>query len=177
MTGCAERPDAPSIEGLTQDHSETPRLWLLADPHWTWPWLWWAAQAGFRARGTGVYLIQDHPSHASIDNFPGPDIVDIGIACAEGVAVITVIGELDVSNTHRLYECLHDAIDEGVTDLVVDVEHLTFMDSTGVSVLEDVHKRICAAGGTLSVLSPLPNVQRLLAATYVVSSSDFGDVA
>jgi anti-sigma B factor antagonist len=119
-----------------------------------------------------MYLIQDHPSHGSIDNFPGPDIVDIGIASANGVAVVTVIGELDVSNSQWFADCLHQAIDGGARELVVDIEHLTSMDSTGVSVLASAHTRLVAIGGTLIVLSPLPAIRRLFAAAYLVSTCD-----
>jgi anti-anti-sigma factor len=123
-----------------------------------------------------MYLVHDHPSHGTIDHIPRIPIVDIGVICGDGIAVVTVTGELDVSNTAWFYECLHDAMDVGVIELVVDIEHLTFIDSTGVSVLAGANKRLNAAGGTLTVLSPLPAIQKLLGA-HLGPETDFMGVA
>jgi anti-anti-sigma factor len=123
-----------------------------------------------------MYLIPDHPSLESIDHLTGPQIVDIGVACSDGIAVVSVAGELDVSNTPWFHECLHSAIDAGVTQLVVDIEHLTFMDSTGISVLVNANRRLNAVGGTLTVMSPAPAIQRLLSA-HLISETEFDGVA
>lgn len=112
-----------------------------------------------------MFLVKDPPSLGTVNNFEGPEIVDIGVTCADGIAVITVTGELDLSNSSWLYECLHDAIDAGVLEVVLDVEHLTYMDSTGLSVVLGAHKRIRATGGTIEILAPTPNVARLFAVT------------
>jgi anti-anti-sigma factor len=124
-----------------------------------------------------MYLIHDHPSQGTIDHLPGPDIVEIGVTCVEGIAVITVVGELDVSNTERLNECLHAAIDAGALEMVVDIEHLTFMDSTGLSVLAGAHKRLSATGGTLTLLSPMPALERLFGAAHLVPAFNFKGAA
>jgi anti-anti-sigma factor len=123
-----------------------------------------------------MYLIHDHPSLETIDHFSGSEIVDIGVACSEGIAVVSVAGELDMSNTPWLYECLHDAIDAGVTQLVVDIEHLTLLDSTALSVLAGANRRLSAAGGTLTVMSPLPAIRELLGA-HLVPEPDFNGAA
>jgi anti-sigma B factor antagonist len=108
-----------------------------------------------------MFLIKGSPSHGSENQFDGSDIIDIDVECADGVAVVTMAGELDVSNSEWLYECLHDAVDEGNSEVVVDVERLTFMDSTGLSVIVGAHKRLRATGGTLTVVAPTPIVVRL----------------
>ena len=108
-----------------------------------------------------MYLIHDHPSLGTVDVL-GPGIEHIGVTCNNGIAVVSVTGEWDVSKTEWFYECLHGAIDAGVAELVVDAEHLTFMDSTGVAVLAGAHRRLHAAGGTLTVRSPLPALQRFV---------------
>jgi anti-anti-sigma factor len=117
-----------------------------------------------------MFVIKGPASNGAVDHFGGPEIVDIGVTCTDGMAVITVSGELDVSNTTWLYECLHDAIDAGVLEVVVDIEHVTFMDSTGATVLAGAQKRLRAVGGTLTLLSPAPAVTRLLDASHLVPS-------
>ena len=104
----------------------------------------------------------NNDSHNSrITHSYSPEIVDIGVDSSHGVAVVTVTGELDVSNTARLQRCLHDAINSGVTELKLNVEHLTFLGSSGLSVILGAHKRMRATGGALTVVAPTPFVERL----------------
>jgi anti-sigma B factor antagonist len=112
-----------------------------------------------------MFLVKDPPSYGIINNFDGPEIVDIGVTCSKSIAVITVAGELDLSNTMWLFECLHDAIDAGVTELVLNIADLTYMDSTGLSILMGAHTRMQSAGGTFTVTAPMPIVKKLFAVT------------
>jgi anti-sigma B factor antagonist len=125
-------------------------------------WSWWTAQAGLKARGAAMFLIKDPPHSNAVDHFRGPEIVDIGVTYTDGGAVVTVTGELDVSNSTWLYECLHDAIDAGVNKIALDIERLTYLDSTGLRVLIEAHKRLQADGGSFAILNPTPGVARLL---------------
>jgi anti-sigma B factor antagonist len=112
-----------------------------------------------------MFLIKDPTTSDFHDQFYGPEIVEIGLTCSEARAVITVTGELDLSNTTWLYECLHDAIDAGVIDVVLDFAELTYMDSTGLSILKGAYQRILVAGGTIAVRAALPIVKKLFAVT------------
>jgi anti-anti-sigma factor len=108
-----------------------------------------------------MLLTKDSPRSRIEHRFDGPRIVDISVACSTGVAVVTVRGELDVSNSSWLHRCLHDAIDTGISEVVVDVEFLTFMDSSALRVIVGAHKQMRATGGRLTVLAPTPMVIRL----------------
>ena len=120
-----------------------------------------------------MLLFKDRPSRdGTVDNFDGSEIVDIGITCSGGFAVVSVKGELDVSNASWFFECLQGAMDAGILELVVDIEHVTFMDSAGLTVLVDANRRMQSAGGTLTVLSPTPSVKRLFNAVHVVPPLD-----
>jgi anti-anti-sigma factor len=92
-------------------------------------------------------------------------LLDIGVACSDGIAVISVAGELDVSNHQRLRRCLSEVADAGLNEIILDVEHLTFMDSTGLSVLVACHNRMEGDGGTFSILAPTHIVKRLFDVT------------
>jgi len=108
-----------------------------------------------------MFLIKEPLSGGVVRRPHPPEIVDIGVVCDDGAAVISIAGELDVSNSGWLYECLHDAIDAGISQIVVDVGDLTFMDSTGLAVIVGAYKRMKANGDTLTVRSPPPFVVRL----------------
>jgi anti-sigma B factor antagonist len=55
--------------------------------------------------------------------------------------------------------------DDGATSLVVDLSEVTFLDSTGLSVLISGLKRCQDAGGTMRLASPRPNVRKVLEIT------------
>ena len=78
---------------------------------------------------------------------------------------ITVSGEVDIQTSPILEEQLISVLDQGVSSLVVDLGQVTFLDSTGLSVLIAGLKRCQTAGGNLRVVSPQPNVRRVFAVT------------
>ncbi len=66
--------------------------------------------------------------------------------------IIEVGGEIDVYTAPRLREAIVAAIDAGHTRLVVDVEKVEFLDSTGLGVLVGALKKVRADGGTLDIV-------------------------
>ena len=79
-----------------------------------------------------------------------------------GNAVTVVIaGELDhfaAPQIRRLDELLED---QTVTHLVLDLENLTFMDSSGIGMLLGRLRALQARGGSLSVKHMQPPVEKL----------------
>jgi len=66
--------------------------------------------------------------------------------------IIEVGGEVDVYTAPRLREAIVAAIDAGNTRLVIDVEKVAFLDSTGLGVLVGALKRVRADGGSLDIV-------------------------
>ena len=79
----------------------------------------------------------------------------------DGVAVVAVRGEIDVSTAPELRDVLHAAIDDGAR-MEVDLRHVTFMDSTGLAVLVDAHRRLGPAHEAIVLRDPQPPVMRVL---------------
>jgi anti-sigma B factor antagonist len=76
--------------------------------------------------------------------------------------VVTLGGYIDLSTGDQLREVLNAAA-KGTSHLVVDMSRLGFMDSTGLSVLVDVHKRLDGRGAKLALAAPQPVVAKVLA--------------
>jgi len=79
--------------------------------------------------------------------------------------VVTVSGEVDVETSPVLEERLTSVLDRGLSSIRIDLADVTFLDSTGLSVLISGLKRCRAAGGELRLLSPRPNVRKVLEIT------------
>lgn len=66
---------------------------------------------------------------------------------AESVAVIRLVGELDVYTSAKLRELVIGVVDAGYYRLVIDLARVTGVDSTGLGVLVGTLKRCRAHNG------------------------------
>jgi anti-sigma B factor antagonist len=79
--------------------------------------------------------------------------------------VLSVAGEVDLNTAPQLKERINGLISQGNSNLVVDLESVDFMDSTGLSALVSGLMRTSEAGGGMAVVCTRPQVLRLLALT------------
>lgn len=66
--------------------------------------------------------------------------------------VIAVAGEIDVYTAPKLREAMTALVDEGRGHLVIDLEDVEFMDSTGLGVLVGGLKRVRGIDGSLDIV-------------------------
>jgi anti-sigma B factor antagonist len=79
--------------------------------------------------------------------------------------VITVSGELHVSTAPTFSQRLNEAIGQGKTAVVLDLAGVTFIDSTGLSVLLNGLRRVTRRGGRMAIVCTNPTVLRLFEIT------------
>jgi anti-sigma B factor antagonist len=87
------------------------------------------------------------------------------VTYSESQVVVALSGELDLAGAPQLRECFAQLADEAVTQVVVDLTDLDFVDSTGLSVLVMEFHRTQAAGGSTLMRNPSPAVMRILEIT------------
>ena len=80
----------------------------------------------------------------------------------DGYAVVALHGELDISNASDLRERLLAILRDQARSLVLDLSRLTFIDSTGLSVLVATERQANQLGGTLSLAGPQKIAARVL---------------
>ncbi len=66
--------------------------------------------------------------------------------------IIEVGGEIDVYTAPKLRECITELVDQGHRDLIIDLEKVEFMDSTGLGVLVGGLKRVRTHEGSLELV-------------------------
>ena len=76
--------------------------------------------------------------------------------------VVEVSGELDLSTGPALEQQLVTLIDDGVTDIVLDLSGVSFIDSSGLGVLVVALKRLRFRGGALRLAGCQPPVRTVL---------------
>lgn len=90
--------------------------------------------------------------------------MDLSITSAEkvGKTLVTVVGEVDVSNAGELREAVDSALEAAPVEVSVDLAEVSYIDSTGIGVLVGVATRAQEAGVAFSVAHPQTNVKRVL---------------
>jgi anti-sigma B factor antagonist len=66
--------------------------------------------------------------------------------------VVEVAGEIDVYTAPKLRECLVELADGGHHHVIVDMEKVEFLDSTGLGVLVGGLKRVRAQEGSMALV-------------------------
>jgi anti-sigma B factor antagonist len=76
----------------------------------------------------------------------------------DGVGVVTPTGRLNMVSARRLKELLADLVAQGTTRIVVDMDGVTFLDSSGLGALIGGLKSARQAGGDLRIARVTPSV-------------------
>ena len=76
---------------------------------------------------------------------------------------IELVGEIDLAWYEEHRADIENALKTCLALVIVDVEHVSFMDSTGLAILAKAYRRCQGEGGEVCVLLPTPFVQRTLA--------------
>ena len=83
----------------------------------------------------------------------------------DGIEVIDVQGEIDIYTAPRLRELLIDLAVEGSCQLVVNLDKVGFLDSTGLGVLVGGLKRVRAHDGSLDLVCTQQTILKILKIT------------
>lgn len=77
--------------------------------------------------------------------------IDIDISSQDTYQVIKPTGDLDVYTVGSLRDAIGNMIEEGRTNVVVDLDGVPFMDSSGLGALMGGVRRLREAGGDLAI--------------------------
>jgi anti-sigma B factor antagonist len=96
---------------------------------------------------------------------PDFDGFGINVLQTDGAAMVCLSGDLDIATAPRLREELLWLVNSGIRAVTVDLARLTFIDSTGMSVLVMAMKRLREDSGDLELRSPNPATQHVFNVT------------
>lgn len=82
-----------------------------------------------------------------------------------GAQVVEVGSRLDAGTSAGVRPRLHDAVDSGQGDLIVDLSELEMIDATGLGVLVGTHRRAMGVQRRLVLRGVPPRIMRVLAVT------------
>jgi anti-sigma B factor antagonist len=87
------------------------------------------------------------------------------VSSRDGWTVVSIYGELDVASAPALRERLVELVTQGYHHLVLDLEGLDFLDSTGLGAIISALKRARTNGGDLRLVCTQSRIRRLFEIT------------
>jgi anti-sigma B factor antagonist len=93
--------------------------------------------------------------------------VELGldVSKVDSHSLVAVDGEIDVYTAPKLREKLIELVSEGSYDVVVNLEGVDFLDSTGLGVLVGALKRVKAHEGSLSLVCTQDKILKIFKIT------------
>ena len=85
-----------------------------------------------------------------------------------GIGVIALEGEVDVYTAPKLKSRLIDLVDEGKYNIVIDLQKVEFMDSSGLGVLVGGLKRVKSHQGSIALVCTQENILKIFRITGLV---------
>ena len=94
--------------------------------------------------------------------------MDLGLtvdASRGSTVVLAVDGEVDIATAPKLRERLVALVSDGATKVIVDLDKVEFLDSTGLGVLIGGMKRLRGVDGDLSLVCTQPRILKVFEIT------------
>jgi anti-sigma B factor antagonist len=91
--------------------------------------------------------------------------IDVTTARDGAVQLFALGGSLDIATSPSLRATLMEAADRAAHQIIVDLTHLEFLDSTGLGALIGAHKRAAEHDGTVLLVAQEGQILRLLRIT------------
>jgi anti-sigma B factor antagonist len=85
----------------------------------------------------------------------------INLKKEQGIPVIALNGEIDVYTYPQLNEMIEKILLDGGYNIVVNMEEVRYIDSTGLGVLANTASKILVHKGQLNIVCTKPNVRKI----------------
>lgn len=91
--------------------------------------------------------------------------LQINVRKAEGVPVIELAGEVDAYTSARFRESMVELIENGAVNLVINMENVDYIDSSGLGALVGGLKRASEREGHILIVCSNPQVRKVFEIT------------
>ena len=89
-------------------------------------------------------------------------MLDIEDRDVDGVSVVDFFGKMNTSTSPEAEKYLSGLVDQGATNILLNLDELDFISSTGLRVILSTGKKLTASGGKLVICSPNITVKDVL---------------
>ena len=89
----------------------------------------------------------------------------------KGVPVVSLNGEIDVYTYPQLNETMEKIIEEGNFNIVINLEEVRYIDSTGLGVLANSANKVLGNKGQLHIVCTRPQVRKIFLVSGLMSKN------
>ena len=82
--------------------------------------------------------------------------------------IISVQGEIDVYTSPRVKEIINELIEQGHFNLIINLEGVRYIDSTGLGVLIGALKKVRENEGSINLICTNPQIKKIFNITGLV---------
>jgi anti-sigma B factor antagonist len=116
---------------------------------------------------------RDDTGMMTVSDAVDPSALDIGVRPAADHDLVAVAGEIDLATAPQLNRALRGLLAQGRNQMVVDLDGVTFMDASALSVLVAAHRSVTESGGSFSLVSHDARCVRLMRITGLAEVFSF----
>jgi anti-sigma B factor antagonist len=87
--------------------------------------------------------------------------LDLDTTERDGSTLVSLRGEIDVYTAPRLRQAIVDLVEGGSKSIVVDLQAVDFLDSTGLGVLVEALKRVRSEQGDLAIVATQDKILKI----------------
>ena len=115
--------------------------------------------------GAWLNAAEDHTLALAMQGAGGLVDLKLGHYTTDGIEVIDVAGTIDIYTAPRLRELLIDLVSTDNYQLIINLDQVEFLDSTGLGVLVGGLKRVRAHDGSLDLVCTQERILKLFRIT------------
>lgn len=102
---------------------------------------------------------------SSLDSIPGCSLFLGACESPVNAAILSLAGEVDFGNAPRIYSLMWKMSEKGSKSLIVNLEKLEFMDSSGLQLMLRLREKLRNEKRDILLVNPNPQIKKLFQLT------------
>lgn len=95
--------------------------------------------------------------------------MDMTLRESGGRIILAIVGEININNSGQLRTVLQNLISDGKKILSLNMEHVSFIDSSGIGTMLSIVPQLRDLRGDLTVINPSKTVLRIFQLTKLTT--------
>jgi anti-sigma B factor antagonist len=101
--------------------------------------------------------------------------VEIKTRDVEGIIILDIDGEIDLYNAPEIKDTIKKEMDAGHKKIVINLEHVSYIDSSGIGALISSLSNLKKIGGGLKIIHVYESVRKVFELTKLTSFFEIYD--
>jgi len=99
--------------------------------------------------------------------------MEITLTEQDGIPIIKLSGEIDLYNSNQITKAISDLMEQEKTKMVIDLDQVSYIDSSGLGTFIGNLKKLTQAGGGLKFVNVSESMHKLFELTNLTTYLEF----